>query len=420
MSTTPSDAYWLPYSANRAFHKSPRMVTRAEGAFLYDDKNRKIFDSLSGLWCCGYGHGVKRIADAVAHQFTQIDYAPAFQYAHPLAFEVAEKLTALTPEPLNHAFFTNSGSECADTALKIARAYWRMRGEGAKRKFIGRVKGYHGVNFAGTSLGGIGANRKLFGDLVATDHLQHTLLPQNAFTKGQPQEGAELANELEELVALHDASNIAAVIVEPVAGSAGIIPPPAGYLERLRELCTKHNILLIFDEVITGFGRMGDVFAAQRFGVTPDLMMLAKGLTNGNVPMGAVVASSEIYSAFMEADLPAHAIEFPHGYTYSGHPIACAAASAALDVLVDDNMVERSKALAPSLEENLHGLKGTKHITDIRNFGLSGAISFEARNGDPYVRWGGDTLQFGPTFVSEPGDFAEMSNVLRDCIQSTA
>jgi len=388
MSTTPSDAYWLPYSANRAFHKSPRMVTRAEGAFLYDDKNRKIFDSLSGLWCCGYGHGVKRIADAVAHQFTQIDYAPAFQYAHPLAFEVAEKL---------------------------ARAYWRMRGEGAKRKFIGRVKGYHGVNFAGTSLGGIGANRKLFGDLVATDHLQHTLLPQNAFTKGQPQEGAELANELEELVALHDASNIAAV---------------------MRELCTKHNILLIFDEVITGFGRMGDVFAAQRFGVTPDLMMLAKGLTNGNVPMGAVVASSEIYSAFMEADLPAHAIEFPHGYTYSGHPIACAAASAALDVLVDDNMVERSKALAPSLEENLHGLKGTKHITDIRNFGLSGAISFEARNGDPavrpyeigikawekglYVRWGGDTLQFGPTFVSEPGDFAEMSNVLRDCIQSTA
>jgi len=311
-----------------------------------------------------------------------------------------------------------------------------MRGEGAKRKFIGRVKGYHGVNFAGTSLGGIGANRKLFGDLVATDHLQHTLLPQNAFSKGQPQEGAELANELEELVALHDASNIAALIIEPVAGSAGIIPPPAGYLERLRELCTKHNILLIFDEVITGFGRMGGVFAAQRFGVTPDLMMLAKGLTNGNLPMGAVIASSEIYSAFMDADLPAHAIEFPHGYTYSGHPIACAAASAALDVLVDDNMVERSLALAPSLQDNLHGLKGSKHITDIRNFGLSGAISFEARKGDPtvrpyeigikawekglYVRWGGDTLQFGPTFVSTPSDFEEMSNILRDCIQSTA
>ena len=436
MATTPSTAYWLPYTSNRAFQKNPRMVTRAEGAYLYDDKGRKIFDSLSGLWCCGYGHARKEIADAVARQFTQLDYGPSFQFGHPLAFEVANKLTALTPEPLNHAFFTNSGSECADTALKLARAYWRMRGEPAKRKFIGRIKGYHGVNFAGTSLGGIGANRKLFGDLVDSDHLAHTMLPQNTFTRGQPKEGAELANELEEIVALHDASNIAAVIVEPVPGSAGVIPPPVGYLERLRELCSKHNILLIFDEVITGFGRMGDVFASKLFGVTPDLMMLAKGLTNGNIPMGAVVASAEIYSAFMEADLPGHAVEFPHGYTYSGHPIACAAASAALDVLVDDNMVERSRALAPALEDSLHDLKGSKHITDIRNFGMSGAITFEPRKGDPtirpseigmkcwdkglYVRWGGDTLQFGPTFVSEPSDFAEMNNVLRDCIQSTA
>ena len=436
MATTPSTAYWLPYTSNRAFQKNPRMVTRAEGAYLYDDKGRKIFDSLSGLWCCGYGHARKEIADAVARQFTQLDYGPSFQFGHPLAFEVANKLTALTPEPLNHAFFTNSGSECADTALKLARAYWRMRGEPAKRKFIGRIKGYHGVNFAGTSLGGIGANRKLFGDLVDSDHLAHTMLPQNTFTRGQPKEGAELANELEEIVALHDASNIAAVIVEPVPGSAGVIPPPVGYLERLRELCSKHNILLIFDEVITGFGRMGDVVASKLFGVTPDLMMLAKGLTNGNIPMGAVVASSEIYSAFMEADLPGHAVEFPHGYTYSGHPIACAAASAALDVLVDDNMVERSRALAPALEDSLHDLKGSKHITDIRNFGMSGAITFEPRKGDPtirpseigmkcwdkglYVRWGGDTLQFGPTFVSEPSDFAEMNNVLRDCIQSTA
>ena len=435
-SAATNQAYWLPYSANRAFHNSPRMVTRAEGAFLYDNGGRKIFDSLSGLWCCGYGHGRTEIAEAVARQFNELDYAPAFQYAHPLVFEVAEKLTALTPEPLNHAFFTNSGSECADTALKIARAYWRMRGEGTKRKFIGRAKGYHGVNFAGTSLGGIGANRKLFGDFLDTDHLPHTLLPENAFSRGQPETGAELADHLEELVALHDASNIAAVIVEPVAGSAGIIPPPVGYLERLRELCTKHNILLIFDEVITGFGRMGDVFAAQRFNVTPDIMTLAKGLTNGNIPMGAVIASSEIYSAFMEADLPPHAVEFPHGYTYSGHPIACAAASASLDILVNDNMVERAQALTPALEDNLHGLKGSKHITDIRNFGLSGAISFAARGGDPtirpyeiglkcwdkglYVRWGGDTLQFGPTFVSEPSDFAEMSNILRDCIQSTA
>jgi len=436
MSATSSNTYWMPYTSNRAFHKDPRMVTRAEGAYLYDDKGRQIFDSLSGLWCCGYGHARKEIADAITQQLTQLDYAPAFQYGHPLAFEVANKLTALTPEPLNHAFFTNSGSECADTALKIARAYWRVRGEPAKRKFIGRVRGYHGVNFAGTSLGGIGANRKLFGDLVDTDHLPHTLLPQNTFSRGQPQEGVELANELEELVALHDASNIAAVIVEPVACSGGVLPPPVGYLERLRELCTKHSILLIFDEVITGFGRMGDVFASQLFDVTPDLMTLAKGLTNGNLPMGAVVASTEIYAAFMEADLPDHAVEFPHGYTYSGHPVACAAASAALDLLVSDNMVARARALIPSLEDNLHGLKGSKHITDIRNFGLSGAISFEARNGDPtvrpseigikcwdkglYVRWGGDTLQFGPTFVSQPGDFAEMSNILRDCIQSTA
>ena len=431
-----SDAYWMPYSSNRAFLADPRIVTRAEGAYLFDDKGRKLFDTLSGLWCCGYGHGRPEIAAAVAEQLTQLDYAPSFQCAHPLVFEFADRLTALTPETLNHAFFTNSGSDCADTALKLARAYWRMRGEPAKRKFIGRVKGYHGVNFAGTSLGGIGANRKLFGDLVDTDHLPHTLLPENTFTRGQPETGAYLANELEELVALHDASNIAAVIVEPVAGSAGIIPPPVGYLERLRELCTKHNILLIFDEVITGFGRMGATFAAQRFNVTPDMMTLAKGLTNGSVPMGAVIASSEIYSAFMEADLPPHAVEFPHGYTYSGHPVACAAASAALDVLIDDNMVERANKLAPSFADNLHGLEGSKHITDIRSFGLSGAIQLAPRNGDPtirpseigikcwqkglYVRWGGDTLQFGPTFVSEAEEFAEMSNVLRDCIQSTA
>ena len=344
---TTSSAYWLPYSANRAFHNDPRIVTGAEGAYLFDDQGRKIYDSLSGLWCCGYGHGRKEIAAAVTAQFEQLDYAPAFQYAHPLVFQAAEKLVALTPGDLNHAFFTNSGSECADTALKLARAYWRMRGEPAKRKFIGRVKGYHGVNFAGTSLGGIGANRKLFGDLVDTDHLPHTLLPENAFCKGQPEQGAHLADELEEIVALHDASNIAAVIVEPVPGSAGIIPPPLGYLERLRELCTKHDILLIFDEVITGFGRMGDVFAAQRFNVTPDIMTLAKGLTNGNIPMGAVVASEDIYSAFMNAELPEHAIEFPHGYTYSGHPIACAAAVAALDVFVSDNMVQRARHSMP-------------------------------------------------------------------------
>ena len=431
------DAYWMPYTANRAFQADPRMISRAEGAYLYDDGGRKIYDSLSGLWCCGFGHNRPEIAAAVSRQLQTLDYAPAFQFGHRGAFELAQRLTALTPAGLDHAFFTNSGSECADTSLKLARAYWRLRGEPGKRKFIGRIKGYHGVNFAGTALGGIGANRKLFGDLVDSDHLPHTLLPDNAFSRGQPEHGAHLADALEELVLLHDASNIAAVIVEPLAGSAGVLPPPLGYLERLRELCTRHNILLIFDEVITGFGRLGANFAADRFGVTPDIMNLAKGLTNGAVPMGAVVVHDDIYRACVEQpDLPAHAVEFPHGYTYSGHPVACAAGLAALELMQADNMVTRSRSLEQSFEDHLHGLRGLPNVVDIRNFGLTGALQIAPRNGDPlvrpyelgracwerglYVRWGGDTLQFGPPFVSEADDFAAMCNVLNDALGSVA
>ena len=427
-----SESYWMPFTARNGFRKDPRLVTGADGCYLISEDGRRVFDSLSGLWCCGYGHNRPEIADAVANQLRTLDYSPPFQYAHPLVFELADRLTELAPEPLKHVFFTNSGSESADTSLKIARAYWRMAGHPTKTKFIGRIKGYHGVNFAGTSLGGIGGNRKLFGQLVDADHLPHTLRAEDAFTRGQPQDGEELADYLEELVSLHDASNIAAVIVEPMAASGGVIVPPSAYLRRLRELCDKHNILLIFDEVITGFARTGEAFGADTFGVVPDIMNLAKALTNGAIPMGAVLTSAEIYAAFVDDDMPDHAIALPHGYTYSGHPVACAAALAALDVFVDDDMVGRSLALAPVLEEALHSLRGTPHVTDIRNIGMAGALQFEPREGDPlvrpyeigircwqqglYVRWGGDTLQFAPPFTSTALDLEQMSEILRDVI----
>jgi beta-alanine--pyruvate transaminase len=316
--------------------------------------------------------------------------------------------------------------------LKIARAYWRMRGQPSKTRFIGRMKGYHGVNFAGTSLGGIGPNRKFFGHLADADHLPHTLRAEDAFTRGQPQGGEELADHLEELVTLHDASNIAAVIVEPVAGSAGVIVPPSAYLRRLRDICTKHDILLIFDEVITGFARTGEAFGADTFGVVPDIMNLAKALTNGVIPMGAVLTTDEIYQAFVDEDLPDHVIGLPHGYTYTGHPVACAAALAALDVFEQDGMVERSLKLAPLFEETLHGLRGAPHLTDIRNSGMAGALQIEARDGDPtvrpfelgvrcyekglYVRWGGDTLQFAPPLTATPEDLEKMQEVLREVL----
>ncbi len=428
-----SAAYWMPFTATNGFLKDPRIITGADNCHYISADGRRIFDSLSGLWCCGYGHNRPEIADAVAQQLRTLDYSPAFQYAHPKVFELADRLTEMAPAGLNHAFFTNSGSDCADTSLKIARAYWRMCGQSSKTKLIGRIKGYHGVNFAGTSLGGIGPNRKLFGVLGDTDHLPSTLRVEDAFTKGQPQGGEEFAEYLQQLVSLHDASNIAAVIVEPMSGSAGVIVPPSAYLQKLRSLCDKHNILLIFDEVITGFGRTGEAFAADTFGVIPDIMNLAKTLTNGAIPMGAVLTTSEIHDAFMDEQAPEHAVSLPHGYTYSGHPVCCAAALAALDVFVAEDMPGRARVLAPVLESALHVLRGEPNIIDIRNIGLAGAIQFAPRDGDPtirpyelgvkcwqndlYVRWGGDTLQFAPPLVATPADIEKMSETLRKVIR---
>ncbi|MEO4109683.1 aspartate aminotransferase family protein [Acinetobacter pittii] len=426
-------AHWMPFSANRNFAKDPRMIVGAKESYLIDDSGREIYDSLSGLWTCGAGHTLPEIQQAVSNQLGQLDYSPAFQFGHPLSFKLADKIVQHMPEKLQHVFFTNSGSESADTAIKMARAYWRIKGKPSKTKLIGRARGYHGVNVAGTSLGGIGGNRKMFGQLMDVDHLPHTLQPNLTFTKGCAETGGvELANEMLKLIELHDASNIAAVIVEPISGSAGCIVPPTGYLQRLREICDQHDILLIFDEVITGFGRLGTWTGAEYFGVTPDILNFAKQVTNGAIPLGGVVASHEIYSAFMQQDLPEHAIEFTHGYTYSAHPVACAAALAALEVLEKKNLLAQSAALAPSFEKKLHGLKGAPHILDIRNCGLIGALQLAPRDGDAtirgfeigmklwkegfYVRFGGDTLQFGPMFNSTEADIDRLLNAVGDAL----
>jgi beta-alanine--pyruvate transaminase len=412
--TTLNRHYWLPFSSNRDFHARPRVIVGAEGRYFIDDQGRRLFDSLSGLWCTGAGHNRAEIQQAVARQLGSLDYAPGFQIGHPLAFELAEKIASLTPQGLDHVFFTDSGSEAADTSIKMAKAYWRLKGQPEKTRLIGRAKGYHGVKIGGTSLGGIGGNRKHYGQLLDATHLPHTLQPELAFTRGQAETGVELADALLEQIALHDASNIAAVIVEPMAGSAGVVVPPKGYLDRLREICDQHDILLIFDEVITAFGRCGARTGAEAFGVTPDIMNIAKQLTNAAVPMGAVIASSEIFDTFMQAGGPEHAIEFPHGYTYSGHPVACAAGLAALDLFEREDFPAQVRAIAPVFEEKLHALKGRSHVVDIRNYGLAGAIQLAPRDGEPtirprdahlalweagfYVRYGGDTLQFGPPF----------------------
>ena len=431
-------SHWMPFSANRAFQKDPRIIVEAKGNWLFDDQGRKIFDSLSGLWTCGAGHSREEIQQAVTKQLGTLDYAPAFQFGHPLSFQLAEKIAALTPGDLNHVFFTNSGSEATDTAVKIARAYWRLKGQPSKTKLIGRARAYHGVNVAGTSLGGIGGNRKMFGSMMDVDHLPHTLQPDLAFTRGQAETGGvELANELLKLIELHDASNIAAVIVEPMSGSAGVIVPPKGYLQRLREICDQHGILLIFDEVITAFGRMGTTTGSEFFGVTPDIMNIAKQVTNGAIPMGAVVVDSEIYDTFMGQALPEHAVEFTHGYTYSAHPVACAAGIAALDLLDRDGLIHQAAELIPHFETALHALKGSSpNIIDIRNCGLGGAIQLAAREGDPtirpfeaglklwqkgfYVRFGGDTLQFGPTFTSSPAELDSLFNAVGETLKEVA
>lgn len=426
-------AHWMPFSANRSFKKDPRIIVSAQGSTLIDDKGRQIYDSLSGLWTCGAGHTLPEIRQAVSHQLATLDYSPAFQFAHPLSFQLAEKIVQRMPEKLNHVFFTDSGSESADTAIKMARAYWRIQGKATKTKLIGRARGYHGVNVAGTSLGGIGGNRKMFGQLMDVDHLPHTLQPNMSFTQGCAETGGvELANELLKLIELHDASNIAAVIIEPVSGSAGCIVPPQGYLKRLREICDQHDILLIFDEVITGFGRMGKWTASEYFGVTPDILNFAKQITNGAIPLGGVVASDDIYNAFMQQDIPEHLPEFSHGYTYSAHPVACAAALATLDVLDQQNLIQQSATLAPKFETLLHGLKGAPHIIDIRNCGLIGAVQFAPRDADAtirpyeigiqlwkagfYVRFGADNIQFGPMFNSKETDLERLMNAVNDAI----
>ncbi len=428
-------AHWMPFTANRQFKSAPRMMASASGAYYTDEHGRRIFDGLSGLWCCGLGHSVPEISEAVAKQIAQLDYSPGFQYGHPLSFELANRIKDLTPEGLDYVFFTGSGSEAADTSMKMARAYWRAKGQGSKTRFIGREKGYHGVNFGGISVGGLVANRKMFGQGVETDHLPHTQLPGMQFSRGMAEEGAHLADDLTRLIALHDASNIAAVIVEPLSGSAGVIVPPKGYLQKLRQICTDNNILLIFDEVITGFGRMGAYTGAEAFGVTPDIMNIAKQVTNGALPMGAIVAKADIYDTFMNQGLPDYMLEFAHGYTYSAHPVACAAGLAALDVLVRDDMIGRVQALAPHFENAVHSLKGSRHITDIRNYGLAAGFTIAALPGEPakrpyqiamkclekgfYVRYGGDTIQLAPPFITEKHEIDSLINALGEALQAT-
>ena len=380
------EGYWMPFTANRQFKAAPRMIVAADGMYYKSGDGRDILDATAGLWCVNAGHNRPRITAAVQEQVAKLDYAPNFQFGHPAAFQLANRVADMFPQSLDHVFFTNSGSEAVDSALKIALHYHRMRGDAARTRLIGRERGYHGVGFGGISVGGILKNRMYYGSLLTgVDHLPHTHdLSRNAFSRGCPEHGAELADQLEELVALHDASTIAAVIVEPMAGSTGVLLPPDGYLQRLRDICTKHGILLIFDEVITAFGRLGAATASEYFGVTPDIISTAKGLTNGVIPMGAVVVSKDIHdSAMANADAP---IELFHGYTYSGHPVASAAGLAALDTYQEEGLFERAARLAPYWEKAIHSLAGTPHVIDLRNLGMVGAIELEPRPGEPGAR----------------------------------
>ncbi|XQA61452.1 aspartate aminotransferase family protein [Xanthomonas sacchari] len=430
------EAFWMPFTANRQFKARPRLLASAEGMHYRSVDGRQILDGTAGLWCCNAGHARPRIVEAVARQIATLDFAPTFQMGSPLPFVLAERLVALAPPGLDHVFYTNSGSESVDTALKIALAYHRARGEGQRTRFIGREKGYHGVGFGGISVGGLPNNRKAFGPLLpGVDHLRHTLdLERNAFSRGLPTHGAELAEDLERLVTLHDAATIAAVIIEPISGSAGVVLPPHGYLQRIRELCDKHGILLIFDEVITGYGRVGHAFAAQRFGVTPDMITTAKGLTNGCVPMGAVFVSHAIHEAFVHG--PANAIDLFHGYTYSGHPLACAAALATLDTYAEEQLFDKAIELGPVWEEAIHRLRDLPHVIDIRNFGLIGAIELAPRKGAPgarayeifercfhegdlLIRVTGDTIALSPPLIVEATHIERIFAVLADMIRST-
>lgn len=377
------DHWWMPFSDNKAFKANPRLLKSAKGMYYTTQEGRQVIDGSAGLWCCCVGHGRDKIIQAVTQQLQTLDYAPAFHLGHDRAFELASQLTVMAPDTLNHVFFTNSGSESVDTALKIAANYWQVQGQGQRRLFIGRQRGYHGVGFGGISVGGMTPNRKTFGNLLPVDHLRHTHLPENAFSRGQPQHGDYLADELEDIITLHDASTIAAVIVEPMAGSTGALVAPKGYLEKIRAICDKHNILLIFDEVITGFGRLGYYFASQKYGVTPDIMTTAKGITNGVVPMGAVFVSDALYHGTVD---PANGIDLYHGYTYSGHPVATAAALATLDIIEEEGVVENARTLTPYYEDMIHSLRDCPHVIDIRNEGLVGAVELAPMDDIPNAR----------------------------------
>ena len=433
--TNTLEPYWMPFTANRQFKAAPRIMVSAKDMHYTDDQGRQILDASAGMWCVNAGHGREKITEAIRTQAGVMDYGPAFQWGHPGAFDLSARLTNLFPGDLDYVFYANSGSEAVDTALKMALAYHQLRGDARRTRLIGRERGYHGVGIGGTSVGGISNNRKHFGNLLAgIDHLPHTHnLSEMAFSRGQPDWGAHLADDLERIVALHDPSTMAAVIVEPVAGSTGVLVPPKGYLEKLRSICDTHGILLIFDEVITGFGRLGDPFGADHFGIVPDLMTMAKGLTNGAVPMSAVAARADIYDTFMQG--PPHMIELFHGYTYSAHPLACAAALATLDVFAEDDLFNRGEALAPVWEDAIHGLKGLPNVIDIRNLGMMGAVELVPREGVPttraydvflkcyekglLVRQTGDIIAMSPPLIATEEQLGEIMSILAEAISET-
>lgn len=428
------NAFWMPFTANRQFKKNPRMFVAAKDMHYTTADGRQVLDGTAGLWCCNAGHCRPKITEAIQKQAAELDYAPAFQMGHPVAFELANRIIDIAPKGIEHVFYTNSGSESVETALKVAIAYHRARGEGTRTRLIGRERGYHGVNFGGISVGGIVNNRKFFGTLLAgVDHLPHTHLPaQNAFSKGQPEHGANLADDLERIVALHGAETIAAVIVEPMAGSTGVLLPPKGYLEKLRAITKKHGILLIFDEVITGFGRLGSAFAAQHFDVLPDMMTTAKGLTNGVIPMGAVLTTAAVHDAFMQG--PEHLIELFHGYTYSGNPIAAACGIATLETYKEEGLFERARELEGYWQDAIHSLKGLPHVIDIRNMGLIGAVELEGIPGEPtkraftaflkayekgiLIRTTGDIIAMSPPLIISKSEIDQLIGTLGDVLKT--
>jgi beta-alanine--pyruvate transaminase len=430
--------YWMPFTDNRAFKARPKLVTGAKGMYFTTADGRQVLDGLATLWCVNAGHARPRIVEAIRRQAGELDFAASFSLGHPAAFHLAERISALAPKGMGHVFFTNSGSEAIDTALKIAVGYHRLRGEGTRTRFVGRERSYHGVNLAGISLGGVPANRKAYSGVLlpGVDHLRHTHgFKDNLFVNGEPpNHGAELADELERIIALHDASNIAAVVVDPVSASGGVLIPPKGYLKRLREICTRHGILLVFDEVITGWGRLGAAFAAQRFGIEPDLITFAKGITSGAVPLGGVIVKDSIYDAFTAGKTPG--IEFFHGYTYSGHPLACAAGIAALDIYDEEDLFEKPNALGAQFADAIHSLKGLPHVVDCRNLGLIGAIELAPRAGAPgartfevfekcwdkgvFVRPVGDALAFCPPLIAEKKHLDQMFGVVAEVLKATA